>query len=129
MNNFPDLINIVVTNLQRSSLCQSYHIQETAVFSPQQFAFKIIAALATGATLQIRIYRNRAHTDYAYHFMDMNTLMRWDNKEHFPSIATFPHHFHGNSGLVEASPLTGDPDHDLPIVLHFLTPLNGDLPS
>ena len=45
------------------------------------------------------------------------------SEEHFPSIATFPHHFHGNSGLVEASPLTGDPDHDLPTVLNLLSDL------
>jgi hypothetical protein len=127
VNNFNGLINIVVTNLQRNSLCHSYHIQETAVFSPQQFAFKIIAELATGGTLQIRVYRNRMHTDYAYHFMQMDTSIRWDNKEHFPSIATFPHHFHGNSGLVEASPLTGDPDHDLPIVLNILSDLRNNI--
>jgi hypothetical protein len=127
MNNFTGLINTVVTNLQRNSLCHAYHIQETAVFSPEQFAFKIIAELATGGTLQIRIYRNSMHTDYSYHFIQMDTSMRWDNKEHFPSIATFPHHFHDNSGLVEASPLTGDPDHDLPIVLTFLADIRKNI--
>lgn len=127
MNNFTGLINIVVTILQKNSLCHSYYIQETAVFSSQQFAFKIIAELATGGTLQIHIYRNHMHTDYAYHFMQMDTSIRWDNKEHFPSIATFPHHFHSNSGLVEVSPLTGDPDHDLPIVLNFLSDLQNNI--
>ena len=52
MNDFPGLINIVVTNLQRNLLCRSYHIQETAVFSSQQFAFKVIVELATGGILQ-----------------------------------------------------------------------------
>ena len=54
-------------------------------------------------------------------FFDLLKTIRWDNKEHFPSIATFPHHFHNHSGLVEGSPLTGDIDHDLPIVLSFIS--------
>ena len=46
--------------------------------------------------------------------------MRWDHKEDFPEIASYPHHFHSTAGEVRASPLTGDVVHDLPIVLSTL---------
>lgn len=46
--------------------------------------------------------------------------LRWDNKEHFPDISTFPHHFHAPTGEVQPSPLSGDPIADLPKVLESL---------
>ncbi|WP_258189407.1 toxin-antitoxin system TumE family protein [Candidatus Hakubella thermalkaliphila] len=79
------------------------------------------AELAAGDVLQVRLYRNNEHTDYAYQlFRGERPVVRWDNKEHFPSISSYPHHFHNTSGQVEASPLTGDPAHDLPFVLNYL---------
>lgn len=44
-------------------------------------------------------------------------LVRWDNKEHFPTLSTYPHHFHSLSGQVLESYLTGLPNEDLPVVL------------
>ena len=43
---------------------------------------------------------------YAFHWMDKNDklLVRWDNTEHWPDIATYPHHKHvGNQLNIEAS--------------------------
>lgn len=82
---------------------------------------KVRADLTSGHVLQVRLYRNGEHTDYAYQLFQTDTpVLRWDNKEHFPSISSFPHHFHNASGLVEFSPLTGDPAHDLPFLLNYL---------
>ena len=44
-------------------------------------------------------------------------LLRWDNKEEFRQLATYPHHHHDEQGNVKASPLTGDPLRDLEVVL------------
>jgi hypothetical protein len=98
-------------------------IVETQQFSDVQFAFKVRAELFTGDTLQVRLYCNRSHTDYAYHFIHGDQAFRWDNKEHFSTLATHPHHFHAASGQVEPSPLTGDPVQDLPLVLQAIAAL------
>ncbi|HXV99146.1 MAG TPA: DUF6516 family protein, partial [Anaerolineae bacterium] len=84
----------------------------------QQFALKVRAELADGSMLQVRLYHNGEHTDYAYQLVrNEEPILRWDNKEHFPTLPTYPHHFHSATGQVEESPLTGDPAHDLPFVL------------
>jgi hypothetical protein len=44
--------------------------------------------------------------------------------EHFPEIASHPHHFHNPAGEVEVSPLTGDPERDLSLVMGLLFPPN-----
>jgi len=66
---------------------------------------------------RIRPYRNGDHIDYAYQFVLDEPRARWDNKEHFPSIPSHPHHFHNADGKIEA----GNPAHDLPIVLDHLS--------
>jgi len=100
-------------------------ILETQQFSERQFALKVRATLTPGGTLQVRLYRNGAHTDYAYHVIDAEHSMRWDNKEHFPTLRSHPPHFHAANGQVETSPLTGNPDHDLPLVLNDLEQFAG----
>ena len=120
MNHLADWVSFVVTTLQSWPLYRTVRVMETVQYSKRQFALKVRAELASGA-LQVRLYCNGEHTDYAYHRVRGDESVRWDNKEHFPSISTHPHHFHNTSGQVEASPLTGDPSHDLPLVLHYLT--------
>jgi len=98
-------------------------IVETHPFSSQQFALKVRAEMQDGGMLQIRLYRNFSHLDYAYQFIEHDQMiLRWDNKEHFPLLDTNPHHFHFGSG-VESSPLKGDPLYDLPVVLDYLKSL------
>ncbi len=121
MSTLPDLLSFVVTTLQTWSLCRAVRVLETRQFSKHQFTLKVRAELAVGGILQVRLYRNSEHTDYAYHLIHDDKAVRWDNKEHFPALSSHPHHFHNSSGQVEASPLTGDLFHDLPLVLDYLT--------
>ena len=121
MNGLADLLTSVVSTLQTSTLCRSVQPIETFRFSETQFGFKVRAFLISGDLLQVRLYCKGDHTDYSYQvFQDDKPIMRWDNKEHFPSISSFPHHFHSATGLVESSPLTGDPQHDLNLLLDYL---------
>ncbi len=123
MNTLADLLSLVLTTLQSWPACRSTRVVETHQFSQHQFAFKVRAELAGGGMLQVRLYCNGEHTDYAYHFLRGDQSIRWDNKEHFPFISSHPHHFHAASGHPEPSLLSGDPAHDLPIVLNYLTDL------
>lgn len=121
-----DTLNLVITTLQGSPLCKAVHVLETQQFSAQQFALKVRAELTRGGVLQVRLYYNDRHVDYAYQlFQADQPLLRWDNKEHFSNVATHPHHFHAPTGLVGDSTLNGDPVHDLPLVLDYLTTFSG----
>ena len=119
-----DWLNFVVSVLQTSPLCQRVQIIETHPFSNRQFALKVRANLEGGHTLQVHLYRNFAYTDYAYQlFREDKPILRWDNKEHFPDLPSYPHHFHTPLGKVENSALTGDPQKDLFLVLAYLDEL------
>lgn len=117
MSSWPGLLGNVVAILQTSAILQQVEIVETKVFSPEQFFFKIRAELSTVYTFQVRMYYNYGHTDYAYQLFSDVPLLRWDNKEEFPDLATYPHHYHDAAGHVNISALTGDPAHDLKVVL------------
>ena len=121
-----DTLNLVITTLQGSPLCSTVRVLETQQFSEQRFALKVRADLVRGGVLQVRLYYNDRHIDYAYQlFQADQPVLRWDNKEHFPGIATHPHHFHASTGLVGDSTLNGDPVHDLPLVLDYLIIFTG----
>lgn len=121
MNTLARLLNQVVSALQTWPGCVNVRVLETQQFSDVQFALKVRAETHSGATLHVRLYQNRQHIDYAYHLIHEQCSLRWDNKEHFPTLSTYPHHFHTASGEVQASPLTGDPNHDLPLVLRLIS--------
>jgi len=126
MTTLADALSFVVTTLQGSALCSAVNVLETHQFSDRQFALKVRADLVRGGTLQVRLYYNDPHVDYAYQmFRADQPVLRWDNKEHFPGIATHPHHFHAHTGHVGDSLLTGDPAHDLPLVLDYLATFSG----
>ena len=121
-----EALNFVTTTLQGSPLCTSVRVVETQQFSDRQYALKVRAELARGGALQIRLYYHDQHIDYAYQvFQADQPVLRWDNTEHFPGIATHPHHFHAPTGLVGDSTLNSDPVHDLPLVLDYLTTFSG----
>ncbi|MEW5717789.1 MAG: DUF6516 family protein [Chloroflexota bacterium] len=121
MNTLADLLNFIVSTLETSLLCVSVQVYETEQFSADQFALKVRAELKSGNVLQVRLYRTGMHTDYAYQLLAGDEPgVRWDNKEHFPSISSYPHHFHVTATQTESSSLNGDPTHDLPIVLDYL---------
>jgi hypothetical protein len=126
MTTLAEALNLLATTLQGSPLCTGVRVVETHQFSDRQFALKVRAELARGSVLQVRLYYNDQHIDYAYQrFQADQPVLRWDNKEHFPDIATHPHHFHASTGLVGDSTLNGDPVHDLPLVLDYLIPFSG----
>ncbi len=117
MTSLPSLLGGLVTALEVYPICRKVRILETKEFSFDQFFFKIRAELARDHTLQVRVYYNRGHIDYAYQFLADVPLMRWDNKEEFRHLATYPHHHHDVIGDVKPSALTGDPTKDIAIVL------------
>ncbi|MBS1249398.1 MAG: hypothetical protein MAG431_00977 [Chloroflexi bacterium] len=121
MNTLADLLNFVVSTLQSFSSSKIVRVVESEDFSQHRFAFKVRVELVSGATLQVRLYYNQGHIDYAYQLVQNNQpVLRWDNKEHFPEIPSYPHHFHTPTGKVETSLLIGDLAHDLPFILNHL---------
>jgi hypothetical protein len=122
MKNAATLLSYVISTLQLSSLCHQVKILEVNTFTDQQFAFKVRAELHDGRILQVRLYFNYEHIDYAYQLIQNDKpAQRWDNKEHFPQLSSYPHHYHTVDGQVVESPLNGQPEHDLPLVLDFLS--------
>jgi len=67
--------------LQTHPLCERVDVVETMTFAPDQFFFKVRAVLSEAHTLQVRIYYNRGHLDYAYQLFTDVPLLRWDNAE------------------------------------------------
>lgn len=124
MNDLVDYLAFIVNVLQASQLCKDVHISETQIFSNRQFSLKVRAEPHNGSVLQVRLYVNKPHIDYAYQVIRNEVpFIRWDNKEHFPASSSFPHHFHRSDYQVSDSPLTGNPEHDLPLVLGMLADL------
>jgi len=120
------LLSLVMAEIQARPLCRKVAIAETKEFSADQFFFKIRVEVTKAISLQVRIYYNRGHLDYSYQLFSDVPLLRWDNKEDFPNLATFPHHHHDDQGRVRSSTLVGDPSEDIPKVLReierFLNP-------
>ncbi len=117
MSTLSSLLAYVITLLQSTEYVKRIISVYTDSFSENQFVLKVRAQLDKGFTFQVHIYYNRGHCDYSYQLFKEVPILRWDNKEHFPGLETFPHHFHSAEGDVKASPLRGEPKEDLPIVL------------
>jgi len=70
------------------------------------YALVAIVTLKDASILYIRdyLFADGSHK-YAYHWQRQTgeRIGRWDNEAHWPSIRTFPHHFHGATCEVEAS--------------------------
>lgn len=124
MIRFHQLLAECIYLLNRSGFCDDPRIVETSFFSTEQFAFKIKTTIFSSLIFQIRIYYNQGHFDYSYQVFSEEPICRWDNKEHFPEIKTFPHHFHTQDGKITDSPLTGMPLEDLKLVLEQLSKLH-----
>lgn len=117
MTSLPALLGTLRATIQVHPVCKRVGEIETREFAADQFIFKIRAAFAHKTSFQARIYFNRGHVDYAYQLFADVPLLRWDNKEEFRSIATYPHHHHDAAGNIAPSPLTGDPAADIQTVL------------
>lgn len=79
---------------------------------------KIRCRLQKGFNFQLWLHLEPASVDYAYQLFTHVPLLRWDNAPHYPKIASAPHHFHDALGVIDASPLCGDPRLDLPVVMN-----------
>lgn len=112
--------------LQTHPLCERVDVVETMTFAPDQFFFKVRAVLSEAHTLQVRIYYNRGHLDYAYQLFTDVPLLRWDNKEEFSHLETYPHHHHDAEGHVQPSPMTGEPLEDIETVLEAVKTFLGE---
>lgn len=117
MTSLPSLLGAITAVLQTHSLCEKVISVETKEFSPDQFFFKVRAKLTGKSRIQVRIYYNRGYIDYAYQLFTNVPLLRWDNKEEFRHLATYPHHYHDEQGNIKPSPLFGDPVEDIKVVL------------
>lgn len=107
-----------MATLQSHPICEQATVVETKAFSPDQFFFKVRAEFTGGNKYQARICYNQGQIDYAYQLFTDVPLLRWDNKEEFRYLETYPHHHHDEQGNVRPSPLTGDPVRDIEVVLH-----------
>lgn len=117
----PALLGALMARLQAHPLCRQATVAETNAFSSDQFFFKIRAEFGDEYKFQVRIYFNRGHIDYAYQLFTDVPLLRWDNKEEFRHLATYPHHHHDEQGNVISSPLSGDPVSDLDLILSHIS--------
>lgn len=117
MISLASLLSILVTILQAFPLCKKVSVIQTKEFSTDQYLLKIRADLTGEFKLQVRIYYNQGHVDYAYQLFTNIPLLRWDNKEEFNHLDTYPHHFHDELGNVHPSPLIGDTIKDIELVL------------
>ncbi len=121
MTSLPALLGAVNASLQGHTLCRRIASLEVKEFAPDQFHFKLRADLTGKTSLQVRIYYNHGHIDYAYQLFADIPLLRWDNKEEFRSLATYPHHHHDASGDIHVSPLIGEPIADIKIVMEAVS--------
>jgi len=121
LTSLPALLGALTAALQSHPLCEKVTVVETKEFSSEQFFFKVKASFKGPGQLQVRIYHNQGHVDYAYQLFADVPLLRWDNKEEFRHLKTYPHHHHDEKGQVLPSPLTGDPIQDIEIVLKEVT--------
>lgn len=117
MTSLSSILGTLMATLQSHPICERATVVETKVFSPDQFFFKVRAELTGGYNFQARIYYNQGYIDYAYQIFTHAPFVRWDNKEEFHHLETYPHHQHDEQGNVKPSILTGDPVKDIKVVL------------
>lgn len=118
MTSLSSFLGTLMATLQSHPICKQATVVETKVFSSDQFFLKVRAELTGENLFQARIYYNQGHIDYAYQLFTDLPILRWDNKEEFRHLETYPHHYHDEHGNIRPSRLTGDPVRDIEIVLH-----------
>ena len=67
--------------------------------------------------LDVRLIQTENEIIYSYQLFHDRPIIRWDNAPHFPSVTTFPHHFHDQNDKIKASNLMGDIIKDIDYVL------------
>ena len=93
------------------------HLIEHEVDAGIVLMYKIRCDLPKGYFFQIRLRLRAGTIEYSYQLFTTRPVLRWDNAPHHPSLASFPHHFHDDTGIEYPSGLSGDPLADVPVVL------------
>lgn len=82
---------------------------------------KLRLTLTDGSFLDIWL---SVDSDYAYHWerrRQTGHVYRWDNAPHYPTLITYPAHFHhGDESTVRESQLNPQPEFALRAVLDFV---------
>ena len=63
------------------------------------------------------------YQEYAYQVLisqQASKSFRYDNFDDRWEVSTRPHHLHSAGNIVEASPMNGDPHHDMPLLIKVL---------
>jgi len=103
-------LNDILAELIASHLVASFDVVEQWV-EPERGYIRVRAWLANGDFLELAEYFVEADGEcvtqrYRYQWMDATRQQlrrRWDNVEHFPNLASFPHHVHLADGQVVPS--------------------------
>ena len=67
--------------------------------------------------LDVRLIQTENEIIYSYQLFHDGPIIRWDNAPHFPSVTTFPHHFHDQNDKIKSSTLIGNIIEDIDYVL------------
>ncbi len=78
---------------------------------------KLRCQLVENYHFQIWVHYEPNSQDYSYQLFTDHPILRWDNAPHYPNIPSAPHHFHDENNVVSPSPLTGNMNQDLILVL------------
>ena len=70
------------------------------------------------------LFYNETLSKYGYALiLAGQRIIGWDNAPHHSEHSNFPHHVHYEDGRIEASEMTGDPEHDLIVVSRVVNAL------
>jgi len=76
--------------------------------------------LKSGVVIYIR-YNEYGEYGYQIKYSPRkNDFLRFDNFDDRWDVSTKPHHFHQGNVKVISSPMSGDPNHDIPILVKFI---------
>ncbi|MFO8020736.1 MAG: DUF6516 family protein [Promethearchaeia archaeon] len=76
--------------------------------------------LKSGVVVYIR-YNEYGEYGYQIKYSPLkNDFSRFDNFDNRWDVSTSPHHFHKGDEKVVASPMLGNPSHDIPILVKFI---------
>ncbi|MBD3213207.1 MAG: hypothetical protein GF311_11425 [Candidatus Lokiarchaeota archaeon] len=85
-----------------------------------EYLSQLKVVLKSGIIVYIRY---NEYGEYGYqikHSPEKNNFSRFDNFDDRWDVSTQPHHFHKGNAEVIASPMSGDPHHDIPLLVKFI---------
>lgn len=105
-----EYLALVLSELATNDLLTSFEVVEQFV-EPDRGYLRVRAQMKSGGFLELAEYFVQSGEElvserYRYQWMDSDRTQlrfRWDNVEHFPGMANFPHHVHTSDGSVAPS--------------------------